>query len=150
MLSHLVNQPQLINAFRLRATMAHGALHNCIGSNPTQSRAEHVAQIVDLEIRNAGPLECSPPSLPYVSNRLGGIAWTRKEKRALLSLFVFPFAKDLARSCRKSENRRKLDLRLASARTVFLPRFGQGLYPCRLSPRRSKKEQATTDARRPS
>src|SRR6516165_1372932 len=97
MLSHLVNQPQLINAFRLRATMAHGALHNCIGSNPTQSRAEHVAQIVDLEIRNAGPLECSPPSLPYVSNRLGGIAWTRKEKRALLSLFVFPFAKDLAR-----------------------------------------------------
>ena len=42
-LSHLVNQPQLINAFRLRATMTHGALHNCIGSNPTQSRAEHMA-----------------------------------------------------------------------------------------------------------
>ena len=42
-----------LNAFRLRATMAHGALHNCIGSNPTQSRAEHLAQIVDLEIRNA-------------------------------------------------------------------------------------------------
>src|SRR5260370_12902102 len=97
MLSHLVNQPQLINAFRLRATMTHGALNNCIGINPAKSRAEHMAQIVDLEIRNAGPLECSPPSLPYVSNRLAGITWTRKEKWASLPLFVFPFAKDLAR-----------------------------------------------------
>ena len=101
MLAHLLNQPQLIDAFRLRATVAHGALHNCIGSNPTQSRAEHMAQVVDLEIRDAGPLECSPPSLPYVSDRLVGIAWTRKEKWASLSLLVFPFAKDLARKKRK-------------------------------------------------
>ena len=49
------------------------------------------------EIRNTGPLECSPPSLPYVSDRLVGIAWTRKEKWASPSLLVFPFAKDLAR-----------------------------------------------------
>jgi hypothetical protein len=55
-----------------------------------------MAQIVDREIRNTGPLEGSPPSLLYTANWLVGIARTGKEKWAFLSLFVFPFAKKLA------------------------------------------------------
>ncbi len=95
-LATLVNRLQLIDAFPLRATVAHGALYNRVGSNPTQSRAERMAQIVDREIRNTSPLECSLPGLLYASNGLIGIAWTGKEKGAFRSLFVFPFEKRLA------------------------------------------------------
>jgi len=46
-LSNLVSQPQLIKAFRLWAAVTHSVLHDRIGSNPTQSSAEHMPQVVE-------------------------------------------------------------------------------------------------------
>jgi hypothetical protein len=80
---------------------------NTINPNSCERHTHRIWAGTGLVSENRRP-SCSPPSLPYVSSRLAGIAWTRKEKWASLSLFVFPFAKDLARLSSHSERLRGL------------------------------------------
>jgi hypothetical protein len=80
-LSDLVNEPQLIATFRLRAAVAHCALDNSVRCYPTESRTKYVTQAVDWKVRNIGFGEsCSPRSLD-TSNWLTRIAWARKDIR---------------------------------------------------------------------
>jgi hypothetical protein len=53
-LSNLVNEPQLIATLRVRAAVAHRALHNRIRCYPTESRTKYVTQIVDWKVWYVG------------------------------------------------------------------------------------------------
>ena len=91
MLANLMDNPQLIPAFRFRATMPHRALHDCVGCNPTESRTEHVPQIVDWEVRNFGIGESGFPGSFDASKWIVRGAGTGKDINTCRLLFFLPF-----------------------------------------------------------
>jgi hypothetical protein len=95
-LSNLVNEPQLIATFRIRAAVAHCALHNSIRCYPTESRAKCVTQIVDWKVWNVGFGKSRSPRPLDTSNWLVRIAWARKDIRASRPLFFSPFPQNFA------------------------------------------------------
>jgi hypothetical protein len=74
----------------------HGALYYSVRCNLTQASAEDVPERVELKMRNACSFERSFPSGLDRGNRPVRTNGTRKEKRVIRTLFLFPRLQNFA------------------------------------------------------
>src|SRR2546430_15954743 len=85
-----VHHSQLIMALRLWTAVPHRPLHHRICSDPTETRAEYVAQIVNREIRYTSFPQSFPPCSPDTPYWLARLARTWKYVTVFRALFLLP------------------------------------------------------------
>jgi hypothetical protein len=82
-------------AFRLWTAVPHRPLHYRIWSDPTEARAEYVAQIVNREIRYSSFLQSFPPCSPDTPYWLPWLAGTWKYVQVFRALFLLPLLENI-------------------------------------------------------
>src|SRR5713101_3741147 len=95
-LTNLVNHSELIVAFRLWTAVPHRPLHHGVCSDPTETRAEHMTQIVNREIRYASFFQSRPPCSLDAAYWLARTPGTWKHVHAFRALFLLPLLENIA------------------------------------------------------